>query len=80
MSLSTRGFVSAANAPLCSSSAFTVIAANAIAARPAARTRDSSNIGPPTGATNRVPKAGSIIATGNARTAGARLKPPNQIW
>jgi hypothetical protein len=43
----------------------------AIAARPAARKPGASNAVLPTAATSGVQKAGSIIATGNVRTANA---------
>ena len=53
---------------------------SAIAAWHAAGKRGLASGDGPTAATSGVWKAGSIIATANARTAGAWLKLPNQIW
>ena len=65
---SGREFVAARDARRCSGFARTAIAGSAIAARLAARKRDASNAAPPTAATSGVWRAGSIIATVNART------------
>jgi D-arabinose 5-phosphate isomerase GutQ len=63
-----RGFVAARDARRCSGCARTATAGSAIAARLAAWKLDASNVALPTGATNGVWRAGSIIATGNGRT------------
>jgi hypothetical protein len=51
-----------------------VTAAIAIAARSAAGKPAAGSGDPPTGATNRVPKDGSIIAIASERTAAACVK------
>jgi len=72
---SVRGFVWAAIATLCSSSARTAIAGSATAARPAVGQRGSGNAVKPTAAIKAAQKADWITATGNATTASARPKP-----
>jgi alkyl hydroperoxide reductase subunit AhpF len=52
-----------------------VIEDSAIAASPAAGKPESVSGVVPTGDINRVPKDGSIIATGSGNTAGARRTP-----
>jgi len=69
------GFAAAGDVRQCSGFAGIAIAGNAIAARPAARTRDCSSGAAPTAGTSGVPKAGWIIVTGNARTGAAGRKP-----
>ena len=64
-------FVAARDARRCSGCARTATAGSAIAARLAAWELDASNAALPSGATNGVWRAGSIIATGNGRTDGA---------
>ena len=65
---SGRGFVAAWDARQCSGYARTATAGSAIAARLAAGKLDASNAALPTGATNGVWRAGSIIATVKWRT------------
>ena len=65
---SGNGFAWAENATRCSISVRAATAGSAIAARLAAGKLDASNAALPTGATNGVWRAGSIIATGNGRT------------
>ena len=62
-------FVAARDARRCSGFARTAIADSAIAARLAAPKPGAGNAARPTAATSGVSKAGSIIATGNVRTA-----------
>jgi hypothetical protein len=68
---SGRGFVAARDARRCSGFARTAIADRAIAVRFAAVTLAADNAALPTAAINEVWRAGSIIATGNVRTASA---------
>jgi hypothetical protein len=70
-----HGFVWAVSARLCFFSAPAVIEDSAIAASPAAGKPESVSGVVPTGDINRVPKDGSIIATGSGNTAGARRTP-----
>jgi len=58
----------------CSGSANTATADSAIAAAIAALKPAAANAVPPTAATSRVPKAGSIIATGNAPAGSGRRR------
>ena len=62
------GFAAARYARRCSGSVRTAIAGSAIAARIAVWKPDASNAEMPTAGTSEVPKAGSIIGTGNRPT------------
>jgi hypothetical protein len=66
---SGRGFVAARDVRRCSGFARTATADRAIAVRLAARKLGAGNAALPTAAINGVWRAGSIIATGNVRTA-----------
>jgi hypothetical protein len=66
---SGSGFAAARVAGRCSGSARTATAGSAIAARLVARKPAAGNTALPTAATSRAPRAGWIIATGNATTA-----------
>ena len=68
---SGRGFVAARDARRCSGFARTATAGSAIAARLVALKPAAGSAALPTAATSRARKAGSIIATGNARTGSA---------
>jgi hypothetical protein len=57
-----------------SSSARTVTAGTATAVPNAANRPAASSVDPPTGATNGVPKDGSIIAIGSRRTGAVCVK------
>jgi len=72
---SGREFVAARDARRCSGFARTATAGSAIAARPAAPRLDAGNAALPTAATNRVWRAGSIIATGNVPTDSVTRRP-----
>jgi hypothetical protein len=65
---SGREFVAARDVRQRSGFVRTAIADRAIAVQLAARKLDASNAALPTGAINKVGRAGSIIATGNVRT------------
>jgi hypothetical protein len=67
-------FASASNATPCFSYARTAIAGIAIAASPAGIMPADNNAGRPTNATNRAPKANSIIATASASTGADAIK------
>jgi hypothetical protein len=72
---SGREFVAARDARRRSGFARTATAASAIAARLAAPRLVAGNAALPTAATNRVWRAGSIIATGNAPTGSVTRRP-----
>ncbi|HEV3334236.1 MAG TPA: hypothetical protein VG096_24790 [Bryobacteraceae bacterium] len=69
-----HGFAWAVSARRCSFCAPAVIVASATAAALAVGKRGAGSSVAPTGDINRVPKAGSIIATGSGSTAGAGRK------
>ena len=69
-----NGFALGKAAKRFSSSARTVTAAIATAVPNAANKPATSSGGTPTGATNRVPKDGSIIAIGSRRTGAVYVK------
>ena len=64
-----NGFVRLSDATQYSGSAVTATAGSVTAARPAAWKPGAGSDAVPTAATSEAPKAGSIIATGNANTA-----------
>jgi hypothetical protein len=65
---------SANNARRCFSSAHPVIAGTAIAAPIAANTHAVNSAAAPTNGTSKVPKDGSIIATGSGNTGAAAAR------
>ena len=69
-----NGFAWLQSAARFSSSARTVIADTATAASPAANKLAASSAGPPTGATNRAPKDGSINVIANGNTGAGVVK------
>jgi hypothetical protein len=70
---SGSAFAAARGARRCSGFARTAIEGSATAARLAARKTGANNAVPPTTGTSGVPKAGSIIGTGNAPTASGAV-------
>ena len=68
---SGSAFAAARGARRCSGFAATAIEGSAIAVRLAARKPGACNVVPPTVVTSEVPRAGSIIGTGNAPAANA---------
>lgn len=69
-----RGFAVAADAGRCSESVNIATGDSAIAVPRAAARRDSSRGATPTAGTSAAPRAGWIIATGNARIGAAESK------
>lgn len=70
---SGSAFAAARGARRCSGFVRTAIEGSAIAVRLAAQKPGASNIVLPTAGTSGVPKAGSIIGTGNAPTANGAV-------